>query len=485
MNLIVICLDTLRADIVGANQKLSFIKTPNLDKFAAESVVFDRAYADCQPTLQFRRTIMTGKRTFPWRYNPPRRGCVSGMGGWHMIPDEHETMAEMLVSRGYMTGRVSDVFHEFKPTMNLERGFITYDFVRGQECDPWVPGTPADVEEAIKRHVRQPIDWARHFCLQQYLLNQSHRKTEEDWQCARVFRSATNWLERCSKSAPFFLYVGSFQPHEMWDPPREYADMYYPDYDGLDFILPGAAWEQHDPSAAEIERIKALYYGTVTLVDKWVGFFLDRVRDLGLMDDTIVTVISDHGTQLMDRGRIYKGPHDQYDFNTRINWHIRHPNGPRGEHISALVQSQDFTQTMMNLLGVPFTGDGQDIWPLASGKVDAVRDHVVCAWAGYGQGYEDGQATGRVSVRDDEWLYITDVGHEGGLPHELYHLPDDPEERDNVVSDYPQVVERNRRRIEAVMDQPMPGRFPERKAMQRYPLTVYNRMKYGQQPRGD
>ena len=135
MNVIVICLDTFRADMIGKEEKMSFVHTPVLDDFAKQSVTFTRCYGESQPTLQFRRTIMTGKCTCPWRYNPPRRGCVSGMGGWHMIPDEHETMAEMLVSRGYMTGRVSDVFHEFKPTMNLERGFITYVFVRGQECD--------------------------------------------------------------------------------------------------------------------------------------------------------------------------------------------------------------------------------------------------------------------------------------------------------------------------------------------------------------
>ena len=77
MNVICICLDTFRADIVGPNQKMSFVETPNMDAFAAESVVFERAFGECQPTLQTRRGLFTGRRTFPWRYNFDRRGALA------------------------------------------------------------------------------------------------------------------------------------------------------------------------------------------------------------------------------------------------------------------------------------------------------------------------------------------------------------------------------------------------------------------------
>nr|MBC8228070.1 hypothetical protein [bacterium] len=74
MNLICICLDTFRADIVGEGKKLSFVETPNLDAFARESTIFDRAFGEGQPTLQIRRAMFTGNRSFPWRYNFDRRG---------------------------------------------------------------------------------------------------------------------------------------------------------------------------------------------------------------------------------------------------------------------------------------------------------------------------------------------------------------------------------------------------------------------------
>ena len=81
MNIICICLDTFRADIIGEGKKYSHTKTPNLDAFAAESIRFSRAFGEGQPTLQVRRALFTGMRSFPWRYNFDRRGH------WHHAPD--------------------------------------------------------------------------------------------------------------------------------------------------------------------------------------------------------------------------------------------------------------------------------------------------------------------------------------------------------------------------------------------------------------
>lgn len=80
MNVICIWLDTFRADIVGQGKKLSFVETPHLDAFAEKAVVFDRAFGEGQPTLQTRRSLFTGRRTFPWRFNFDRRGH------WHHAP---------------------------------------------------------------------------------------------------------------------------------------------------------------------------------------------------------------------------------------------------------------------------------------------------------------------------------------------------------------------------------------------------------------
>ncbi len=456
MNLVCICLDTMRADIVGSGKKYSHCRTPNLDDFYRQSVAFEGAFGEGQPTLQIRRAFFTGRRSFPWRYNFDRRGHWHHASGWHKIPPEQDTLAEILVSRGYYTGLVADTYHMFKPTMNFTRGFCSYDFVRGQESDNWRGGTFAMIEDQLKRHVREPVQPRQHATLQQYLHNMRGRQHEDDYLCARVFLSACRWLDECSHNRPFFLWVDSFDPHEPWDPPAPYADHYAPGYSGRDFIFPGAAWQGQKPAQDEIERIKALYLGEVTFVDKWVGALFQKLDALRLWDDTIVMVLSDHGTELMDRDQFGKGARALHPYNTRIVWYVRHPNGPRAHEVNAYVQSHDVMPTALALLDVPYQTEGLNAWPLATGAAPALRDHIVGGWAGWA----NGPAAGRAHVRDHEWAYMTSI-HENDPDSALYHLPSDPNERDNVAAKHPDVVAEQRCRIEAVVGQPLPAQLPE------------------------
>jgi len=366
-------------------------------------------------------------------------------------------MAEMLLSRGYMTGLVADTYHMFKSTMNYTRGFVNYDFIRGQESDNWRAGSEKHIEEKIKQHVREPVNWDRHSTLFQYLLNMRGREAAEDYLCARVFRSAAQWLEDSVDTQPFFLWVDSFDPHEPWDPPKPYADKYCPGYTGKDFIMPGAAYEGDGPSEEEMERIKALYAGEVTFVDRWVGHLLEKIDSLKLWDDTVVMITCDHGTQIMDRGRFGKGANELHPFNTQLLWHVRHPDGPRGTHVNGFVQSHDIVPTMLHLQGIDYTFcDGENVWPLATGERESVRDHVVIGWAGF----SDGQAAGRASVRDDYWNYVVSVNEEDPNA-ELYHLPSDPDENKNVIGEHPEVVKKQRSRLEAILGQPLPAKMNE------------------------
>ena len=108
MNVVCICLDTFRADIVGEGKKYSHVRTPNLDAFAADSIRFTRAFGECQPTLQIRRGLFTGRRSFPFRFNFDRRGHWHHAPGWHKIPPDQDTIAEVLLARGYLTALIAD-----------------------------------------------------------------------------------------------------------------------------------------------------------------------------------------------------------------------------------------------------------------------------------------------------------------------------------------------------------------------------------------
>lgn len=463
MNVICVCLDTFRADIIGPGRKYSHAHTPNLDAFHGSSVRFNRAFGEGQPTLQVRRALFTGMRSFPWRYNFDRRGHWHHAPGWHKIPPEQDTIAEVLLERGYLTALIADTYHMFKPTMNFSRGFAHLDFVRGQESDNWKSGDPRLVEAQLARHVRAPVDMSRHVGLVNYLLNQRHRKGKDDYQCARVFNSACEWLADNHTAGPFFLWVDSFDPHEPWDPPTEYADRYF-EYDGLDFIVPGPAYASAgegragSPSDAELRRIEALYLGEVTLVDEYVGRLLNTVSDLNLLDETMIVILSDHGTQLLDQGSFGKGPNELHPFNTQLNLMVRAPGGPADIDVDAFVQNHDLMPTLLGRLGVRADWtDGADLWPLVTGEQAAIRDRIVTGWASF----ITGNAVGRASVRDDRWNFCTSVGYEDQAGDELFDLERDPEELHNVAALHPDVVSARRGDVEAVIGQPLPGRMVE------------------------
>jgi len=455
LNLIVVCLDTFRADLVGEDEEFGFVKTPHLDSFAENAVCFTRAFGEGQPTLQMRRAFFTGKRSFPWRFNFDRRGHWHHAPGWHKIPPDQDTLAEVLLQRGYMTGLVADTYHMFKPTMNYTRGFVNYEFVRGQESDNWRGGTLGQVEEQLNRHVRHPSHASP--VLIQYLLNMKDRKAEEDYLCARVFGSASQWLKENHENGPFFLWVDSFDPHEPWDPPPNYAEMYSPGYQGLDFIMPGTAYAGGDPSGAELERIKALYFGEATLVDRWVGRLFETLETLHLWEKSIVMVTCDHGTQILDQGRFGKGADELHPFNTRILWMVWHPESEKGQKIHALVQSHDFMPTALHLLGMEYAAaDGENVWGLVTGERDRIREYAITGWAGWA----DGSARGRASVRDDRWNYCVGTGYPDDEP-ELFDLEADPKEIRNVASENPEIVTCQRERLEALLGRPVSAPMTE------------------------
>ena len=459
MNIICLCLDTFRADIIGPNKKYSHIQTPNLDAFSEDSIRFTQAFGEGQPTLQVRRGLFTGMRSFPWKYNFDRRGHWHHAPGWHKIPPEQDTIAEVLLERGYLTALIADTYHMFKPTMNFSRGFAHLDFIRGQETDNWQTGDPRVIEDQLRRHVRSPIKWSRHPALINYLLSQRHRKSKEDYQCARVFNAASTWLEDNHTVGPFFLWVDSFDPHEPWDPPTEYADRYLPGYDGLDFIFPGQAYEGEDgPTEDELRRIEALYMGEVTFVDECIGRLLNKVEDLKIGDETMVVILSDHGTQLRDQGIFGKGPGELHPFNTQLNLMMRPPDGPTNMEVDAFVQNHDLMPTLLRRLGIPCDWtDGEDIWPLVTGEKTSIRDRIVNGWAEF----STGSARGRASVRDARWNFCTAVGSEDEDGDELFDLSTDQDEVKNVAGDHPGVVAERRADVEAVIGQPLPGRMIE------------------------
>ena len=432
MNLIVISTDTWRADHVGCYGN-DWIQTPNLDRLATEGIVFDNFYAEALPTLCARSVFYTGRHLWPhWQVKEHGGDHLGYQPGWHQIPEEHVTISETLQAAGYTTALVSDLYHTFKPTGNWHRGFDAWRWIWGQEQDRYITG-PRDAID-LTPYIKEGTYQQRRFQgLEQYLLNQLDRKSEEDYLCAQVLRTAAEWLDRNTGNQPFMLWCECFDPHEPWDPPTEYADRYFRDYSGPDLIVP--IGDVSKLTKDELRRIKALYAGECSLVDTWIGHLFEVLDRRGMWDDTIVVFLSDHGTNLGERGLVQKRPWTLENQETKLPLIIRHPDrGLGGRRVETLLQAPDLAPTLLGLLRqeIPSTMTGCDFWPAVNRPDAALHPEIVTAYGPF------------AALRNKEWVYTARYAPEGQMgraetvPPRLCRATDD---LTNVIQDHPQVAE--------------------------------------------
>jgi len=295
LNLIYIGTDTWRADHLGCYGNVR-VKTPHLDALARDGLVFTNVYADGLPTIPCRRVLYTGKSILPF----------SKFGSWQPLFDRDVTFAEAASRQGFTTGLIVDCYHFFAPKMNFHRGFLSWEWIRGQEFDRWRAGPKErfDTRDYLPQHL-----WGKgqNPSLLQYLLNTQDRRSEEDYFCARTCRAAMKWLERNIANKPFALWLEMFDPHEPWDAPKRFQEMYYDNYP-CDRFLFGYGVDKSKLTSDDIEALKGLYAAEITFSDLWIGRLLDKVADLGLLDDTVIVFSTDHGTHLGEQGCVQKTP---------------------------------------------------------------------------------------------------------------------------------------------------------------------------------
>jgi arylsulfatase A-like enzyme len=425
MNVILVILDSLRKDRVAAYGN-DGIKTPNLDALASESLRFTRAYPESLPTIPARRAIHTGLRTWPFRnWNPPP-GETFMPAGWQHIPEDQTTLSEVLLGNNFNTVLLSDTQHLFKATMNFQRGFKVYDWIRGQERDRYRPTMKVPEEEVEKRVVpgnsRSMVDKVR-----QYLANTAQRESEKDWFAPRVFTTASEFLKTAEKGQPFFLVVDCFDPHEPWDPPQKYISLYDEGYDGPEPIVPeydDAGWI----GDRELERMRALYSAEVTMVDRWLGNFLDDLDSASFAQDTLLLLLSDHGVALGEHNATGKPYWALWPELTDIPFLIRHPEGKgAGGESDYFASTHDVAPTILSSLGmeVPSEMEGQDLSVILDGAQPPPREHFTLGYDEY------------VWTRDESYVMVS---RNDGAEARLYDLREDPNMDRDMAGERPDLV---------------------------------------------
>lgn len=444
-NLMVICLDSFRHDLFEHTAPWS-VQLPNLDRLRSESVRFTNAFGEGLPTIPMRRAFFTGQRSFPWRYEFDTKGMFPTGRGWHQIPPEQPTLAELLLEQGYQTGFVGDTYHMFKSSTNYMRGFLHYEFIRGLESDTY-RGGKISIEDLLPYTHETSLE--KNLILSQYLLNKGKPQHEEDHPTAQTFLTAIRWLKDHKESAPFFLWVDSFGPHEPWDPPRKYVKPYVsnPEYRGIEAIFP-IGYKDVDLTRDEENRVRELYFGYLSFVDHWLGQLIDTMKEQGLYDNTIIMVTSDHGTELMDHGQFSKSAARLYTHNTQFIWTIRHPEYDPCT-FDGFVQSQDLFPTALGLLGIEHEAvAGDNVWNWVTKEEIDGRNYVICGWSQW------------ASIRTREWNYWVNFENPNGHEY-LFHLVHDPTEHQNLADQKPEICITFRHILETFLGQKLPVHLPD------------------------
>ncbi len=420
MNFVLIMADTMRADHLGCYGN-KVVKTPCLDKLASEGCLFERAYCASWPTIPNRTDLFTG------RYGEP-------LHPWQPLDWDALTLPEVMRKNGYVTMLINDTPHLINYGYGFDRPFHAWWMIRGNEVDRFnTDHGPVELGCAVEK-LRSPFAETFHA---QYLRNIGERRAEEDYFAPKVMSTAMNWLDRNYMHEKFFLWIDCFDPHEPWDPPQHYVDLYDRGFKGT---VPTNFFSVPNITKRELKHIRACYAGEVTMVDRWIGRVIERIEDLGIADKTAIIVMSDHGTGLGDHGIIQKRV-PAYEEVSRIVWIMKAPKGRYGgKRFQALVQPPDLMPTVLEMAGVkqPEGMQGTSLVPVMKGKVRNIRDIALTGPGSWTEGPTN------LTVTSSRYAFFNTAERKGWA---LFDLKKDPKQNRNIIKKHPEITLRLHRKL--------------------------------------
>jgi len=369
---IVILMDSLNRRALDAYDPDSRVMTPNLRRLSERSVVFDQHWSGSLPCMPARKDLFTGRMDFLER-------------GWGGMEPYCVTLQDTLKKHDVYSHLTTDHYHYFATGgENYCQSFNSWDFHRGQEGDTWVsrvdePALPQEYYGQVRP---------------QYEKNRTRLQKEEDYSGPRTIQSACQWLEDNRNSDNFFLMVECFDPHEPFDCPKPYLELYGDAYTGPRYDWP--AYGKREAPEEAMSHLRNRYAALVTMMDHWLGRLLDQLDQLSLWDDTMIIFTTDHGFMLGEHDWTGKNVMHVYNEIAHIPLMIHLPGGRQaGRRVSALTQIIDIMPTLLQYYGIdiPDTVKGHSLLGLASGLEHKVRDYALYGYHGKAVNMTDGQYT--------------------------------------------------------------------------------------------
>lgn len=438
MKVLFIMVDTLRYDALRFTNPDSMAETKELDDFAAQSCFFDNAYIASFPTVPNREDVNRGLYTFPHH-------------GWGALPDDAIPLPQVLSENGYTTQLLADTPHLIGRGHRYHRGFQGYHWIRGNECDTWFTryNVPFQEKMPMDKTRTDELYYGKHPLVELAdWIVEGELQCEEDHFVARTASLASKWIEQNYLAKDFFLWVDTFQCHEPWRPPQYLTDRYDPDYKGFRVTYPCYGYADCY-TQEEIQNMRANYAGEVTMTSKWVGHLLRKLKDVGIYDDTLIIIKSDHGNYIGEHNRAGKmftkdekphieKPWPHFEEVTHIPLMIKLPGQKTGVRIKEIVQPVDIMPTILDVAGVksglPF--DGLSLKPLMTGeKVDWPRKYAFSA----PKLREEGEVEYWTTITGQGWTMM--LGGEEDKEILLYNTDKDPKQEKNVLAENLQVAD--------------------------------------------
>ena len=424
--------DQQRGDCLGADGNRA-IRTPNLDRIAAEGVRFRSAYSSTPTCTPARTALLTGLS--PWHH---------GMLGMTTMADRYPLeKPRALHEAGYSTCAIGK--NHFFPWRN-GHGYEQMMLDEHCACGRGAPRNPKE----------ERTDYEAWFWSEAPNLNPHATGLGWNDRTGKPFalperlhptawtgQTAVNFIDSYQRSNPFFLKISFIRPHSPYDPPARFMRMYE------DVELPRAQvgkwasryeernsarddiWRGKLPEE-EIRRSRQAYYGCVTQVDEQVGRILEALERRGWLDETLIVFTSDHGDMTGDQNLWRKSY--AYESSAHIPMLMRWPKGlidaRRGQTMSQPVELRDVLATFLDAAGSEPARpiDGRSLLSLVKANGVGWREfidleHNICySPDNHWNALTDGKWKYIFHAKDGE-EQLFDVGKD---PHELNDLAGDP-----------------------------------------------------------
>lgn len=408
-NIIFILTDDQGAWAAGCYGNYELI-TPNIDRLAAEGMMFTNFFCTSPVCSPARASILTG--------------CIPSQHGIHDWIREGNSGSN---AKTYLEGI---------------RGYTEYLKDSGYICGisgKWHMGNSQLKQKGFSHWYVHQKGGGDYFSAP--MIRDGQEVTEHEYITDLITEDALDFIDtQAVNEKPFYASIHYTAPHSPWinQHPQEFVSL----YDDCEFAtspkepphpwnlfvkVPDAIPESilNDPK----EHLKG-YYGSISAMDSNIGKIIDRVESLGLRSNTLICFLSDNGFNCGHHGIWGKGngtyPQNMYDTSVKIPAIFSHPSRiPEGIISEAMLSQYDIMPTLLSYAGIAYNDPskpGQDFSDLLSGKTEKAYSPQIVVYDEYGPVR---------MIRTLEWKYIH--RYPNG-PHELYHLSDDPEERTNLVN---------------------------------------------------